>query len=270
MDDVSARAMREDRLESQERMSSRDAADFASEASDSPALPAALIERHPLLSKISLEQRIKMLRLGKLVTTRARKTILRQNTPSDSVHFLLEGSVRIFHCDGDKQLLVKLMAAPAVFGEIEAVTGRPCIDSVITVERSLAWVIPAHVFRFLLDHERGFSSAIARDLAERLTIAAANQSSLAFDDVEARLAGLLVDYAAFAGENVAGGVRIQSPITQNSLAQDLGVSRKAVADVLSRFRARGLLCKEQARYQLPDIEALSACRMRRIGFHRSV
>jgi CRP-like cAMP-binding protein len=225
------------------------------------------IAAHPLLSKLSQEQRVKLVRASTILAVGARKTVLRQGACANGVYFLISGSVRIFHREGDKQLLVKLLAAPAMFGELEVVSGSSCLDGVVTVERSRLMLVPSAVFRQLMESVPAFTSAIARDLAARLRIAATHQTSLAFDDVETRLAGLLLDYAEFAGVPSGCGLRIGAAITQSSLALDLGVSRKAVGDALGRFRAQGLLDKRDARYMLQDLTALGALRSRRTSFH---
>lgn len=242
---------------------------------------------HPLLATLPTDLRQKLEALSQERTVRAKKTVLRRGECSAHVYFLREGAVRVCHdgllrhaplgvnprCAGNRPgggLLLKLLCAPAMFGEIEALSGEPCSDSVVTVETSRMLVVPAQAFRFLLDHEPAFAAGVARDLAKRLSIAASNQGALAHDDVQARVARLLLDYAGCVGEPCSSGHKITAAISQASLAADLGLSRKSVGEVLHKLRAQGLLQKIDARYTLPNVDGLKALQPHASGLrHRS-
>src|SRR5262249_39620050 len=142
----------------------------------------------------------------------------------------------------DGELVVKLFAAPAFFGEMEVLLGVPWRESVVALVASNVCEIPAKALCWLVAHDVGFAAALARDVARRLLIATEHARELATGTVRMRLAGLLTDYAALFGEPDGNGwVRISVPLTQSSLGRELAVSRKIVNRSISDFEKEKLL-----------------------------
>jgi CRP-like cAMP-binding protein len=154
-------------------------------------------------------------------------------------------------------VLVKLFRAPALFGEMEVMAERPFLEYVMTLEYSTILQVPSDLFHKLVRSQPRFAQAIAVDLAARLCIATHNERALAFDDVETRLANLLLDYAQFFGAPEGNGaIRLTVPLSQESMARDLAVSRKSLTRSLLKLKREGLLDKNNARYVLRDIDAI--------------
>jgi CRP-like cAMP-binding protein len=77
-------------------------------------------------------------------------------------------------------------------------------------------------------------------------------SDLAFLDVGGRLAKKLLELAATNGVKRQDGVLLDMPITQEELANMIGVTRESVNRNLSLFRRIGLVAKEGRRFVLRD------------------
>ncbi len=147
--------------------------------------------------------------------------------------------------------------APAVFGEIEAVLGMQHIEFVSTMDACQMLLVPNEVFLRCLDEQPAFGRTMVADVCAKLAMASHNQKALAFQDLSTRLATLLVSYAMFDGKPTSDGVVIQLPITQDDMAQALGVTRRGVSKAITQWLNEGLLSRRQSRYVLHRIDVLT-------------
>jgi CRP-like cAMP-binding protein len=113
------------------------------------------------------------------------------------------------------------------------------------------WVPRAAFVAALVDPK--FARAALLDLANRLWVSTHSLKAAVFQDVDARLARLIMDCAGAADTE---GFRL----TQGRMARDLGVSLRAVSKSISKFRRLGLLEKHGARYLIADPAGLRALR----------
>ena len=225
----------------------------------------AVASTHPLFLALEEHARRALLSSSRMVSFRADRTIFREGEAAESVYFLLLGAVRLFHKSGDAEVTVEMLRAPALFGEMEVLGGRNYLAHAKTLERSEILLVPASLFRQLVDKQPAFTAVLARSLSARLLIASWNERCLAFDDIDTRLANLLLDYVSLAGDPCDGGVRIRTKLSQERMAADLGVSRRSVIRSLDRFEALGLVHKSNGRYLIRDLDALRARGSERAG-----
>lgn len=180
---------------------------------------------------------------------------------SDALRFfvLISGSVRVFYSDPTgRQVVVKLFKAPVAFGEMECIAGVPWLESVDALEKSTTLEVPRHVFLLALRQSPELTYNLVLDLSARLCIAAQNERSLAFNTVERRLATLLHAHVTLFGLPAPGGTMIRIPLSQDALAQSLGVARRSVTRALARWTKEGLIKKHQGRFVVADVEKLAA------------
>lgn len=202
---------------------------------------------HPMLATLDDEAQRLVLRSSQVTPYRGGRMVIKEGDPPRAF-CLLSGAARVFHAADGKELLVKLFKAPAFGGEMEVLTDRAYLVNMRTLEPSRVLFLDNEVFKHLVNTRQKFAASLCVDLSARLFIATSNERALGFADVDKRLADLLLDYAHLCGEAVEGGVRIPLALSQDAMAHDLGVSRKAVVRSLETFRQRGLVSKEGGRY----------------------
>ncbi|MEM6731704.1 MAG: Crp/Fnr family transcriptional regulator [Myxococcota bacterium] len=189
----------------------------------------------------------------------AGESVLDEGDPPEHLLVLLEGSVKVFYRSSSEiELVAKVFAAPAVFGEMECIAKIPHLESVACLEPVALWKIPAAVFLSHLETSATLAAGMARDLAERLCIAAQHERSLAFDPVPTRLANMLCTYLDLFALPTPTGERIRIPLSQEELAQSIGVARKSVARALRGWQDEGLVVKEGRHFVISDPAALRA------------
>lgn len=208
---------------------------------------------HPLLALLPADVLAAVVRSSEQIAYRAKRSILKEGEAANHVFCLLDGAVRVFFRNGDgSEVTVKLFRGPALFGEMEVLARRPFIEHVTTLERSTILRIPADTFRKLVATQNAFTIALVHDLSQRLCIAGDNERRLAFADVDARLATLLLDHVALIGE----AEPIVLKVTGQGLSQDLGVSRKSMVRSLRKLTDAGVITKRGQSYQVNDLAEL--------------
>jgi CRP-like cAMP-binding protein len=224
----------------------------------------ALAASHALLQALEPKTLAAVIHTGKIVRYRAKRTVIKEGDPPQSVYCLLSGSVRVHHRREDgTELLVKLLSAPALFGEIAALGQIPVMEFVTTLETCDVLRSPPSSFASWCGWSNASPWPWRENLARRLCQASSSQRALAFADTDRRLAALLLDYADLHGTPVESGLRLELALSQDAMANDLAVSRKAVTMSLARLKEEGLVDKEDARYIIKDRAALEARSARR-------
>lgn len=222
-----------------------------------PALEHVSVS-HPLLNALDNKSLETLLGLSRVTTYRPKRTIVRAGEEARSAHLLLSGAARVFHRDErGEELTTLLLGAPSIFNDTCILAESRVAECVTTLERSTVLSVPTEVFRRLVSRRPQFNEALIRDQAARTCIASVLNRRLAFQDIDTRLASLLLDYAALVGtKNGSGHIRLRPPLSQQSMANDLGASRKSLNRALERLREIGAVLKFRARYEIRNIEEL--------------
>ncbi len=217
----------------------------------------AALRSHPLLATLTAPALAMLASTARVQTVRVKRTFLREGAVADTVHFLLAGTVRVHHrAEDGSEVLLKLLKAPAMFGEVEVIAGSPYAENVTTLTECQLLPLPGEAFRQLLKRDPSFSAAVLDDVATRFCVAVANIKALAFSDVQRRLAAVLLDYAALGSQTDADTIAIEARVSQESLARDLAVSRKAVQHALAELQRQGCVERQSSRYVITNSSAL--------------
>jgi CRP/FNR family transcriptional regulator len=176
------------------------------------------------------------------------------------LYIIQSGRVRIYRTDpaGREQVLhVEGPGRPVA--ELPLFDGGTYPASAVTIEDSSLAFLPRPAFEFLYRTHPDIAQAIIRALGRRLRHLVHLTETLAFRDVAARLAMLLVGYAERAGTKTPAGIEIELDRTQEELAHEIGTARESVSRAIKQLRRNGLI--EPAgrnRLLIPNVQRLRA------------
>lgn len=248
----------------------RDTSGCAAEALADPKIKA-LFEAHPALGTLDEASLKTVAKMSRIVVCRPGRTIQKEGENADTVFFVLDGMVRVFHRShsGD-QVTLQILNGPAVLNDVRAITGTAAVECAVTLRQSTMLLVPAQVFCRLLSLRPALAEQVLQDMATRQCLGSDRVRRLAFDDIDTRLADLLLEYAELVGTPLADGeIRLEHAFSQQSMAHDLGASRKSINRALERFKDAGLIEKVNARYCVRDVDALRACASGALGMRHS-
>jgi CRP-like cAMP-binding protein len=187
----------------------------------------------------------------RLLTYEPGRLLYAPGEPGEALYVLVEGRVQLYRLSpGGRKLVLARLQAGAFFGAIAPLGHETYQSYAETVERcGLYRLSRADTERLLREKPQLALCLIAR-LAERVRYLEGQLEAMAFQNVAARLASLLLRLATERDDNVVRGYSHQD------LAEVLGTYRETVSDALNQFRAGGLVCTGRRRIVLEDRERL--------------
>ncbi len=155
-----------------------------------------------------------------------------------------------------RELIFDLRGAGYILGELGPIESTPRNATVTVVEDVEAIVLSADAFRQLLIDRGSVAYAVLAVVADKLRQATDRRLEAGVGDAQARLCGRLVEMAADAKVEPNGVIIIKSPLTQQELADWIGVSRDAVVLSLRRLRKLGWVETGRRTIRILDLDAL--------------
>jgi len=184
--------------------------------------------------------------------------IFAKGDPGSSMMAVLKGRVMISSPSRDgRQVVLTVMHEGDFFGEIALLDGKERTADATAMTDSELLVVPRRSLLALLERKPDAAIGLMHVLCERLRRTNEQVEDLAFLDLEARIAKVLV---RLAGENGNGVSRkpIGVKISQRALGELVGGSRESVNKHLQDWKRSGIIAIEKGAIMIQDLEALAA------------
>ena len=211
----------------------------------------------PLLAKLPHDDLRSLASIARVQNFRTGAVIFRQGEPGDSLHAIVEGSVRIdVVSPSGAETMMSLMGPGECFGELAILDGRPRSANATAVQPTKTLVVTrADFIHWLADKPR---SALLLLETMSLRLRSTNEAfvDLAFFDLSHRLARRILRLAE--PRDATGMLRhgARLTITQSGLASMLGVSRESVNKQLGHFAERGWIELGRGYIEVKDQESM--------------
>jgi CRP/FNR family transcriptional regulator, cyclic AMP receptor protein len=197
------------------------------------------------------------------VEPRDGEAIFSQGDAADAVYAITggDGHVRIGAIDRhSKALMVEVLRAGEIFGEIGVIDGRVRTATATAAGRLRLMKIRQTVFLAVLANYPSVGDALCRMIARRWRRTYELFQDATFETLEARLARQIVYLAASEGRPTPQGVRLTHRLRQADLADLLGATTRSIITILNAWRAAGLVVydTERALLTVTDIAAMRA------------
>ena len=212
-----------------------------------------LLQRVPLLAALTDGDRQALARSASRRRYRRGEIIFQKDDPGLSLFIVARGSVRIYvPSTQGADLTLAVLGAGQFFGDLSLLDGRPRSASAAALSETHVVVLERSDFVAVIQSRPQAVMSVLAVVVNRLRDTDEMASDLAFLDVGGRLAKKLLDLAATNGVKRQDGVLLDMAVTQEELANMIGVTRESVNRNLSLFRRIGLVAKEGRRFVLRD------------------
>ena len=205
-------------------------------------------EPRELLKKVPLFAGLNDATLAGLAQQLHRRTfkrgtiIFHKDQTGDALYVIESGRIRIFlPTESGEELTVEVAGSGDVFGELALLDGRPRSASAESLEDSAVYTINRSEFTQYVTATPQFAVALIELLSSRLRHVTEYAESLAFLDVHARLARVLLEMTDRYGVKKNNSVELDFDLTQADLATMVGATRERVNRALAAFRSQGLI-----------------------------
>jgi CRP-like cAMP-binding protein len=220
-----------------------------------PLTPHLIIERNSLFRGLPRET---LVRVAALATRRVYEegaVIFMRGDPGDSLCAVATGRVRISASGpGGKEVFLNVMEPGDAFGEIALLDGSPRTATATAMTRTELIIIPRDAFSALLQSQPQLAAHLIQLLCKRVRWTAEQMEDTALLSVPARLAKRLLSLASAAGRQPERGTKLM--LSQEALAQFLGLSRQITNQHLQTWRAKKWISLGRGSITLEDPAAL--------------
>jgi CRP-like cAMP-binding protein len=214
----------------------------------------ALIARHPVWEGASDAALKALSSAARLVALRPGQVAVREKEPATEIHLLVEGIARVYY-PGTRtrpQLTVKLLAAPAAFGDIACAVESRYTANVEALSDARIVAIDSRTYFAVLGREPSACFRQYLDLARRFAGAVQIEKSSVSPSAAERVVALLLAYAHQLGTPEDGGILIERALTQDEIAEQTASNRRTVVRVLSALFASGALERRGRKLLIAD------------------
>jgi len=212
-----------------------------------------LLRRSPLFLRLADDEVEAILAHATVSRYAEGQQIFAKGDPGNSMMAVLKGHISITAPSADgRQVVLTVMHEGDVFGEIALLDGKDrTADATAMVDCELL-VVPRRSLLAFLQRRPDLCIRLLLVLCDRLRRTNEQVEDLAFLDLEARIAKVLVRLAEEAGGKSAG-----VKISQRALGELVGGSRESVNKHLQDWKRAGLIEIEKGAIRIRDMEALS-------------
>lgn len=171
------------------------------------------------------------------------EVIFREGEPAERLLLIDQGRVKLSTASGTGQeLLIGVLGRGQIFGELEVIDrGSRAMDA-RAMEASRIYAMDSDVFWTMLENRPPLARRLLELMARRLRRADQTSQDLVFFDAPTRLARRLLQLAEEHGDALGQGgeaVRISVRVTQEEMAQMIGVTRESANRLIASFSTRG-------------------------------
>ncbi len=184
--------------------------------------------------------------------------VFHSGAPGSNVYFLRSGKVKIHQLSPlGREVILWFCFAGEIFGLAEVARGGGRVVNAQACEPSEVLAVAQEKFRGFLDHHPRIAMLSMQVLSSRLRVLGEMFVNLVSDDVNTRVAKLILRLSARYGTRVGKEVFLNIPLTHQEIADMVGTSRQTVTSALSALKRRGVLSIDSHRIHIESEELLN-------------
>lgn len=217
----------------------------------------SLLARTPLFSHFQPDELNRLVSFLRVTRYPARRILFRKGDPGTNMMVVLQGRVQICTRSAEgKEFVVNIINPGEVFGEIALLDGSDRTADAVTMDACELMVLERRDFMpFLKDHPDA-CMRLLEVLCQKLRWTTGVLEAALFLEGPSRLARILVHLARLYGQPVRDGVQLHIRLSQQQLANMVGMSRESINKQLSHWRDDGIVAIEDGRITITDLDAL--------------
>jgi len=206
------------------------------------AVDRSLVVNLPLFAGFSAEQLDEVLREARSLRIAKNRNVFEQGEAAHSFFVLLHGHVRASKTTPmGEQVVVRYVVPGETFGVAPAIGLQNYPATATAVDDSVALAWPSAAWPRLVSRFPALATNTLQAVGDRLQESHVRVIEMSTQQVEQRLANVLLRLAKQAGRKVEHGVEIDFPISRQDLAQMTGTTLFTVSRILSGWEQRGLI-----------------------------
>ena len=202
----------------------------------------------PCASKVSIFSNLNQEELLEIIKMTGHKsyakgeTIFLEDTNAETLYLVNEGKVKLFKYTKDgKEQILHILSEGDFFGELNLLKqGKYSFNAETMSSTKLCTLTNARMRNLILGNPE-IGLKILENVSERLSRLESLAQSLATNDVESRIASLLVDFKNKYGRKTPKGTEIVLPLNREEMSNYTGVARETISRKLKKLEEEGII-----------------------------
>lgn len=189
---------------------------------------------------------------------KARQVIFHEGAPAGGLYVLCHGAVKLYQSDRfGRDFIVDVATPGSVLGELALDDGDVYSSSAEALIESQLSFLPRDALMGFIERQPKTAVRLVATLSQALAAARRRAGELALKRADARLADLLLRFAAEATPTDAGSTRIRLAYSRRELAEMIGVSTETAIRLLAKLRRNRLIATPDGEIVILDAERLT-------------
>ena len=210
------------------------------------------------LAQLSARDYAALLSVARLKRYAKGEFVFSAGSPGATVYFLREGKIKIGQCSHLGREVILWFCLPGeIFGMAEVARGGGRVVHAQACEDSEVLTVSQDQYKAFLESHPQVAWLSMQVLSSRLRVLGDMFINLVADDVDTRIAKLILRLSARYGARSGKDILLNIPLTHQEIADMVGTTRQTVTSVLSRLKRRGVLSIENHRILIESEESLN-------------
>ncbi|MGV3626358.1 MAG: Crp/Fnr family transcriptional regulator [Betaproteobacteria bacterium] len=210
------------------------------------------------LAQLDAESRGDLDALGRLQQYAKGELVFRAGGPGSHVYFLQSGQLRIGQVSPLGREVILWFCLPGeICGLAEVARGGGRVVSAVACMPSEVLAVSQEQFKLFLKLHPEAALISMQVLSSRLRILGEMFVNLVSDDVNTRIAKLILRLSARYGQRSGQEILLNVPLTHQEIADMVGTTRQTVTSALSALKRQGVLSIDNHRIRIESEELLA-------------
>lgn len=184
--------------------------------------------------------------------------IYEANDPSDTLYFLIKGTIKL-GCNGqeDREIIKRIIYPGTMFGELSLVGEKKRQEFALAMNKEATlYKLDAKVITLMMQHNHELALNLLNWIGNRLRTTESKLESMIFKDARARVIDFLKETARCVGRKIGYELLIKHSLTQQDIANITGTSRQTVTAVLNELKKSNLIYFNRRSILIRDLSKL--------------
>ncbi|MGB7240570.1 MAG: Crp/Fnr family transcriptional regulator [Sulfitobacter sp.] len=184
-------------------------------------------------------------------------TVFDEGTKAERFFLLLDGHIRVVKvtADGD-QVIAMHIASGQLFGIATALGKTEYPATALAARECLVLSWPNTLWAGFVAEYEGFATETYKVVGYRLDEINKRVMEMATQQVEQRIASVLLRLINQAGKKVGDGIEIDFPITRQNISEMTGTTLHTVSRLLSAWEKAGIVASKRSKVTVTDAHKL--------------
>ncbi|CAM2796434.1 Crp/Fnr family transcriptional regulator [Hathewaya histolytica] len=197
----------------------------------------------PIFSSLSEEDLIKIVNMTGHEVYRKGEPICNEGDKSETLIIINEGKVKLCKLTKEgKEQIIHILSNGDFFGELNLFNDNESYNfSAYAISDVKICTLTKKKMDEILKQNPDISLKILKEVTKKLAETETLAQTLATNDVDTRIANMILDFSKRYGINKEKGMEIKLPINREEMANYVGVTRETISRKLSKFEDLGII-----------------------------